>query len=94
MIVERVTGVEPAALGLGSRCSTTELYPQKSMQILQFVGWNAIFRPIFLSEFPDSCPNSQTLCHEVHIKGIFSASWLESSVFRENTATKYTRGGI
>ena len=25
---ERVTGVEPAALGLGSRCSTTELHPQ------------------------------------------------------------------
>jgi len=64
------------------------------MQILQFVGWNAIFQPFFLSEFQDSCPNSQTLCHEVHIKGIFSASWLESSVFRENTATKYTRGGI
>ena len=27
-LYERVTGVEPAALGLGSRCSTTELHPQ------------------------------------------------------------------
>ena len=28
LFFERVTGVEPAALGLGSRCSTTELHPQ------------------------------------------------------------------
>ena len=26
-LLERETGVEPAALGLGSRCSTTELFP-------------------------------------------------------------------
>ena len=25
--MERVTGLEPATLGLGSRCSTTELHP-------------------------------------------------------------------
>ena len=33
---ERVTGVEPAALGLGSRCSTTELYPQSYAKIRNF----------------------------------------------------------
>ena len=32
--IERVTGVEPATLGLGSRCSTTELHPQTDAKVI------------------------------------------------------------
>ena len=70
MIVERVTGVEPAALGLGSRCSTTELYPQKIYANIAINRLECNFPADFLSEFPGSSLNSLTLCHEVHGKGV------------------------
>ena len=46
--MERVAGVEPVALGLGSRCSTTELHPQfastKIVIFRQKETRNALFR--------------------------------------------------
>ena len=49
---ERVTGVEPAALGLGSRCSTTELHPHRGTNLINF-NYRAI--PFCMKiEFPRS----------------------------------------
>ena len=37
--MERVAGVEPVALGLGSRCSTTELHPHQCFSSTKIVNF-------------------------------------------------------